>query len=121
VDTGELVALAAGPVSGLQGSLSDLGLATLLSMVGMEGRSGVLSLRRRGGSGNVFLREGKVIAARVDGAGPRGAEAVYAMLAWTDGSFEFNPRDPGVAEEMSMSTTHLLLEGARRLDHGQAK
>jgi hypothetical protein len=48
-----------------------------------------------------------------------GAEAVYAFLAWTKGSFKFTPGDPGEGEPLAESVEHLLLEGCRLLDEAQ--
>jgi hypothetical protein len=50
---------------------------------------------------------------------PDGAEAVYAFLAWTRGSFKFAPGDPGAGEPLAQSVEHLLLEGCRLIDESQ--
>ena len=58
-----------------------------------------------------------MIAARFDGSDPRSnTEAVYAVLRWNKGSFEFNALEVDMDDEVQMSTTKLLMEGARVLD-----
>ena len=60
---------------------------------------------------------GDIVSATVGSL--RGAEAVYAFLAWTKGSFKFTPGDPGSGEPLAHSVEHLLLEGCRLLDESQ--
>jgi CheY-like chemotaxis protein len=62
----------------------------------------------------IGFREGDIISATVGASS--GAEAVYAFLAWTRGSFKFTPGDPGQGEPLAQSVEHLLLEGCRLLD-----
>jgi DNA-binding response OmpR family regulator len=102
---------------GIHGSLDQLGLSSLLAMLEMERKSGVLVLRRRQEIGRVFLRQGKVVAARVEGGpSPEGAAAVYYLLTWASGSFDFSVIDVDMEDQVRTSTTHLLMEGARLLD-----
>jgi two-component system OmpR family response regulator len=103
----------------LEGELANVGLSTLLTILDMERRSGVVTLQRAGGSGLLHVRDGRVVRASVEGARlPRaGREAIFELLSWTDGRFELWPggQEP-VADEVGESTTHLLLEAARRAD-----
>ena len=62
----------------------------------------------------VGFREGDIVSATVGAQG--GAEAVYAFLTWTRGSFKFTPGDPGAGLPLAESVEHLLLEGCRLLD-----
>jgi len=101
---------------GIHGSLDQLGLSSLLAMLEMERKSGVLVLRRGEEVGRVFVREGKVVAARIDGPGPEGAAAVYHLLTWSSGHFDFSVIDVDMEDQIRTSTTHLLMEGARLLD-----
>ncbi|MFH0901112.1 MAG: response regulator [Pseudomonadota bacterium] len=73
-------------------------------------------------SGSIQLRQGKVVRARQSGsASLANEEAVYSMLEWTEGSFEFASGSGEPGEEMQASTNELLLEGARRLDETQRR
>ena len=107
--------------SGIHGTLEQLGLSSLLVMVEMERKSGILRLERQGVTGRVFVREGRVIAARLDGdrapeKSRKGAETVYHLLTWGDGRFEFSAVEVEMEDEVNSSTTHLLMEGARLID-----
>ncbi len=107
--------------AGIQGNLEQLGLSSLLVMIEMERKSGVLRLERTGATGRVFVRDGRVIAARLDGdrappAARKGAECVYHLLTWVDGRFDFAGVEVEMEDEVQSSTTHLLMEGARLID-----
>jgi DNA-binding response OmpR family regulator len=102
---------------GIHGALEQLGLSSLLAMLEMERKSGVLVLRRGGEVGRVFVREGKIVAALMEaGATPAGAAVVYHLLTWPDGHFDFSAIEVDMEDQVRTSTTHLLMEGARRLD-----
>jgi DNA-binding response OmpR family regulator len=112
-------------VPGISGSLDQLGLSSLLIVLEMERKSGVLVLSHRGDDGEpevgrVFLRAGRVARARLDGKiSPKNHQAVYAMLTWATGSFEFTALEVDMEDEIKTSTTALLMEGARRIDEEQ--
>jgi DNA-binding response OmpR family regulator len=110
--------------AGIHGTLEQLGLSSLLVMIEMERKSGILRLERTGATGRIFCREGRVIAARLDGdrAPPearKGAESVYHLLTWGDGRFDFSAVDVDMEDEVQSTTTHLLMEGARLIDEGK--
>jgi hypothetical protein len=50
----------------------------------------------------------------------QGAEAVYSMLNWNSGSFQFQALDVDMDDQIQSSTQHLLMEGARRFDEARA-
>jgi len=86
-------------------------------MVEMERKSGILVLRREKKVARLFIKLGKVIAARVDGDALKGPDAVYHLLTWPDGRFDFTAMDVDMEDEMrGMSTQFLLMEGARLID-----
>jgi hypothetical protein len=111
----------------LRGELDRVGLPTLLTIMEMERRSGLLVLSRPRRLGRLHVRDGQVIRASVDdhdggqvGGGQGGVEAAYEMLTWPDGQFELWHADldrfDEVDDEIQMRTTYLLMEGMRRLD-----
>jgi CheY-like chemotaxis protein len=107
--------------SGIHGTLEQLGLSSLMVMIEMERKSGILRLERSGATGRIFCRDGRVIAARLDGDrapanARKGAEAVYHLLTWSDGRFDFSAVDVDMDDEVQSTTTHLLMEGARLID-----
>jgi CheY-like chemotaxis protein len=110
--------------AGIHGTLEQLGLSSLLVMIEMERKSGILRLEKIGVTGRIFCREGRVIAARLDGDrapanARKGAESVYHMLTWADGRFDFSAVDVDMEDEVKSTTTHLLMEGARLIDEGK--
>lgn len=107
-------------VPALRGSLEQLGLSSLLVMMEMERKSGILQLERPGATGHLFVRDGRVVAARLEGQAPddshKGPNTVYHLLTWSSGEFEFSAVEVLIEDEMQTSTTHLLMEAARRMD-----
>lgn len=100
----------------LTGALAHFGLGTLLTVLEMERRTGVLDLRGHEQAGRIFLRNGQVVHAELRGSGVRGADAVFALLEWVEGGFVFRVGDVTAADEVSLTTSMLLLEAARRAD-----
>src|SRR5206468_5079759 len=99
--------------AGIHGTLEQLGLSSLMVMIEMERKSGILRLEKMGVTGRIFCRDGRVIAARLDGdrapqKARKGAEAVYHMLTWADGRFDFSAVDVDMEDEVKSTTTHLL-------------
>ena len=104
--------------SGLRGDLAQVGLSSLLVLIEMERKTGLLQLRAPGGpSAQILVREGKVVHARLDDAEePVDAECVYYLLTWGAGEFEFIACLVEGVDRVNVSTTHLLMEGARLID-----
>lgn len=104
--------------SSLRGDLAQVGLSSLLVLIEMERKTGLLTLRAPNGpSGQILVREGKVVHARLDDVEePVDAECVYYMLTWGSGEFEFTACLVEGADRVASSTTHLLMEGARLMD-----
>jgi len=103
----------------LNGRLEQLGLSSLLVMMEMERKDGVLSLRDSdtGMVGRIFLRGGQVISAKLDEKPDQdGKQCVYTMLAWKAGTFSFSATRVDMEDTINSSTTHLLMEGARLID-----
>ncbi|MBV1858816.1 MAG: response regulator [Nannocystaceae bacterium] len=101
----------------LNGRLEQLQLSSLLVMMEMERKDGLLALKdsRTGIVGRVFLRRGQVICAKL-GDTDTGKECVYDMLNWKAGTFSFNAMEVEMEDTINSSTTHLLMEGARLID-----
>ncbi|HEY3358489.1 MAG TPA: response regulator [Polyangia bacterium] len=107
---------------GIHGALDQLGLSSLLAMLEMERKSGVLVLRRGAETGRIFVREGRVVFARMDQGTLQNAEAVYHLVTWPDGRFDFSAIEVDMEDQVQTSTTHLLMEGARLMDeHGRPR
>jgi hypothetical protein len=104
--------------SGLRGDLAQVGLSSLLVLIEMERKTGLLQLRApQGPSAQILVRDGKVVHARLDDAEePVDAECVYYLLTWGAGEFEFIACLVEGVDRVNVSTTHLLMEGARLID-----
>ncbi len=103
----------------MSGRLEQLGLSSLLVMMEMERKDGVITLKEleSGDVGRIFLRAGHVVSARVDNRGELdGRHSVYTMLTWRAGAFSFNAMEVEMADSVNSTTTHLLMEGARLMD-----
>jgi CheY-like chemotaxis protein len=112
---------AGSPQGSLRGTVDQMGLASLLSILQLGRRSGVLQLRRSTGEeGMFFLVDGAIHRAETRGGVKRkNHEAVYALLAWPDGTYDFSTASLRTPDEIGMPTESLLLEGARRLDEAK--
>jgi CheY-like chemotaxis protein len=105
--------------TGLHGDLAQVGLSSLLVLIEMERKTGLLQLRAPddGPTAQILVREGKVVHARMDGSDePVDAECVYYLLTWGAGEFEFIACLVEGTDRLNVSTTHLLMEGARLMD-----
>jgi hypothetical protein len=100
-----------------QGRVEVFGAPALLQMCGQGRLSGLFTALAEDADKTatvIGFREGDVVSATVGDVS--GADAVYAFLAWTRGSFKFTPGDPGEGRPLAQSIEHLLLEGCRLLD-----
>jgi CheY-like chemotaxis protein len=106
---------AAGP--GLRGNLVDIGLATLLSLLELERKSGVLMLARTAELARIFVSEGRLLKVESSlGTAAATRDRVLGLLDWRDGVFEFSPAAMSSRDEIGESITALLLEHARTRD-----
>jgi CheY-like chemotaxis protein len=99
----------------LRGSLAELSLPALLTMLEQERKTGRLVLF---GAQTAWI---DVIEGRIAGAGASGQTAptravMMALLDWTHGSFELLVTVPDTDSEVVYPITHLLLEHARIRD-----
>lgn len=101
----------------LRGDLGVIGLPTLLGMMELEHRSGILVLQHREELGRLHVSKGEILRARVETRKrKRGAEAVYEMLHWEEGQFELWHAAVDGPNEIGERTSYLLMEGLRRID-----
>jgi CheY-like chemotaxis protein len=108
------------PLSALRGELDQISLSSVLVVLEMERKNGILMIEHGRETGRLFLRKGRIIRAAIDDPPLSGAPAVYQMVTWGAGSFDFLAGDVGGVDEIQASTTYLLMEGARRLDEAKA-
>ena len=107
------------PQRGFTGTLKEIGIASLLVLLELERTTGTLFVIHPEGNqrARVLLHDGRVFGAYIHGGPPlTGLNAVFYVLRWSNGTFEFMAMEVETADEVGLSTTHLLGEGARRLD-----
>lgn len=100
--------------AGLSGELALIGTPGVLQMCNAGKLTGTLTTRSGALRVAVRFRGGEIVGA--ESSRHQGAEAVYEMLGWTRGVFEFQPGNPGPGEALGTSFMQLLLEGCRLLD-----
>jgi len=101
------------------GSVEVVGVSSLLQMCHLNQLSGTCSVRSANGVARVEFRKGEVVAAQSPSG--RGAEAIYELLGWVEGQFEFLSGEPAPSPLFPHSFDFLLLEGCRRLDEKRAR
>lgn len=108
------------PRATLRGDLQQVGLASVLSFLELEKKTGVLVVSGAT-SASIWIRDGSPL--RVEGEiavgpsapeGPRGR--IFALLDLPTGTFEFGAQSVDGRDELNTTFTSLLLEHARRQD-----
>jgi hypothetical protein len=103
--------------AGLRGRLEQFGLATVLTFLDLERRSGELVVATDSKVGRLWLRQGRVLRARIEGSRRVNRAAIYDLLTLNRGLFSFTQRDFGtLTDEINAPTVLLLMESARRVD-----
>ncbi|HEY8947043.1 MAG TPA: DUF4388 domain-containing protein [Polyangiaceae bacterium] len=108
----------------MSGNLEEIPLPDLLQLFGTSRKNGVLVLSSDERQGRIFLRDGLIRFARIDGREELGAlKAIYRMLDWRAGVFELEPPDPQEFEHaVDVTPQEVLMEGFRQQDElGQLK
>ena len=99
----------------LRGDLAHVSLASVLGLFELERRTGRLTAKDDT-TGVVTLRDGLLVDAVVEGGKIRGQDALFVMLGWTRGDFDFVLCDVPGDQGAGMRVSVLLLEHARRSD-----
>jgi CheY-like chemotaxis protein/Tfp pilus assembly protein PilZ len=102
----------------LRGSLAEISLATLLSLLEFERKSGILLVLHEGQAGRLFVAQGRVVKVEAGDTGTS-RERLMKVLDWATGVFEFTSCEVIGADEIGLSTSALLLEHARIRDEEQ--
>jgi hypothetical protein len=111
----------------LRGRLEQFGLATVLTFLDLERRSGELVVvaddagNPNNKVGRLWLGHGRVLRARIEGSRRLNKSAVYELLGLDRGRFSFAQMNlDGLADELGVPTMQLLMEAARRVDEAAA-
>jgi CheY-like chemotaxis protein len=113
-----------GMMTAFRGTLEQIGLPSILSLVEMERKTGMLVLVLEPGKekARLYFSEGRVVRALYDKKDqPKNSDLVYELLGRTEGKFEFRNMIVDAKDEIRNSTARLLLEGARIIDESRRR
>ena len=105
--------------SAVQGRLEEVPLVDLLQLLSTSKKTGAIVIKGYRG-GRVHLRHGKVVSAVID-ADPTlpPKKALFRMVTWTQGGFEFVPQEGELApmqDEITEGTEHLVMDAMHQAD-----
>lgn len=99
---------------GFYGNLQQVSLPTLLQMLDMGWKTGVITLRQDSETGYIYISEGQVVHAIYRNL--QGENAVYRMLKWRTGNFTFEEGPIEAEFTIHDKQQALVMEGMRQLD-----
>ncbi|MGI8617660.1 MAG: DUF4388 domain-containing protein [Gemmatimonadaceae bacterium] len=102
----------------IRGSLREASLPDVLQLLSMGNKMGLLTIDRGDQVGRIYFDGGRIAYAEIERRQLTVEEAVYLMLTWDDGAFNFEPskHPPDGVAVSSIDPQSVLLEGARRVD-----
>ena len=99
------------------GSLSQFKIIDIVKLLTSEGKTGVLNLQRGKEKGEIYVIKGTLAHAICkDGVGE---EAVFVMLTWSNGTFNFTPNVTSEEKTIEKNTLALLEEKIKQLEEWQ--
>lgn len=110
----EKMARAAPGESIVRGNLQQMNTMDLFQSLELGHKTCRLSLSNNGERCDMYFNDGQINHAVYGSI--RGDEAVYKVLAWTDGHFEIDFSGSSAEQTTTRSTQGLLMEGLRLLD-----
>jgi two-component system, OmpR family, response regulator len=109
--------LAPSPGSALSGDVAQISIPTLLTMLEMERRTGLVRVRGDGKShATIELEDGAVVGARLGKASVDSLAVFREVVTWTTGKYSFEPGSPKAMPVPKSPTSLLLLEAMRLND-----
>ncbi len=105
--------------SAVQGRLEEVPLVDLLQLLSTSKKTGAIVIKGYR-SGRVHLRTGQVVSAVIDAdptLSPK--KALFRMVTWTQGGFEFVPHEgemPAMPSELAEGTEQLVMEAMHQAD-----
>lgn len=99
------------------GNVTQFKVIDILRLLTSEGKSGGLQLQRGKEKGEIYVDKGALYHAICkDGVGE---EAIFAILTWTDGNFNFTPNVKSDERTIEKDTPALLEEAVKHLGEWQ--
>ena len=105
---------AAVPTDGASGSLKEMDLPDLIQVLSQGRKTAKLKITSNKEEGEIHFLSGAIVNALIDDK--EGEDAFYAMLHFTDGYFNIDPKFTPSKTTINIGTEALLLEGMRLLD-----
>ena len=100
--------------SGLKGNLEQMHLPEVIQTLSMNQKTGGLTINSNGRAGKIYFENGEVVQASLEQF--KGEEALYRILIWDEGLFEFDTSDAPNQAPIGKTTTSLLMEGFEERD-----
>jgi DNA-binding response OmpR family regulator len=101
----------------LRGDLSHIALASVLSFIEVEKRTGQMLVVRGDEIATLYIQDGNVIHAELPTQHRLNSlERLLHVLGWKDGQFELTSMEVAAPRTIEISTQFAILEHARRLD-----
>ena len=100
--------------SDIVGKLNQMSLTDILQFLNMNSREGELRVSRGPHRGIIFIQNGEVLNAVLEESEKE--KALYRMLSWSYGEFEFTPCTVLTPRKIRASASTLLMEGLRQID-----
>ncbi len=103
--------------AGLSGDLSQFGLATPLSILELERKTGVLTIEQPPMRAELVIEVGRITRVTLtDHPDSTIADCVCKLITWTSGRFSFTEQPVEASDVAHATTTSILLEAAHKMD-----
>lgn len=109
------------PNAAMLGDLAQMSVGTLLTLLDLDRRSGVLELKSESQKARISIVAGSVVGTTIDDLPSPPLETIRRATAWATGKFSFTPseeRTPTSPDAISINA--LLMEAARLEDEERA-
>lgn len=103
----------------IEGKLSHMPLPDLLQFLHLNRKEGELKVTTASKTGSILLKDGNICNATLEAA--EREKALFRMLQWTEGAFEFTPCSVSAPRKIKGTTGNLLMEGMRQFDEFRKK
>lgn len=103
-----------GGAKGIEGRLSHMSPPDIIQFLHMNKKEGELKLTLGSQVGHIYIKEGDIYNAVFEGVEKE--KALYRLLEWNEGGFEFMPKTVDAPKKIHSSTSNLLMEGMRQID-----
>ena len=98
------------------GDLKDLSIVELVQMLNLNKKSGILKIEGAG-KGEIYLKNGELFAAKTEAK--QGEEAIYELVTFTEGLFDFEIMEEEVERNINNSTMNVIMEACRIMDENR--